>query len=385
MLNDKYGLWVVNDVKFDNKYEALLYATKIKSKVNFWYHDELYNNVDKSLLGKISINQLYKHRAQQLRDKYDYLILYYSGGSDSHNILMTFINNNIKLDEICVRWPKALVDGKFYTPNTDDESSKNLWSEWDFSIKPTLNWVHQNHPNIKIVIKDFTPDESLIDKIFEDQKFLGFRAGTIRENSFSDSELEWLNNGKTVGNIYGVNKPLLGVWNNNLYTYFLDKCLLPGNAGKDNPTGAEFFYWTPDMPILLREQAYQLFLYYNINKDQRKFLFTENESDNGGLPSSVRAFHQAEIAKKVLYSDTWNFRFQAGKKEEMFGKNMYFWMLLPELNRAKEKILDNVIQRTKMIDETLLSYDGKIDEIKLYLPSFIRSTGHYVGSLDQLT
>ena len=381
MLNDKYGLWISNGIKFDNNYEALRHATSTNSDIKFWYHDEVFKNVSKSLLGKTPLNQLYKNRAEQLRDMYDYLILYYSGGMDSHNVLKTFIDNNIKLDEICVRWPKAMINKKFYNPNNIDQSSKNVWSEWDYCIIPILDWIKQYHPEIKISIKDYTPDSSQIDNLFDNQKYLGFRLGTLKENTFSDSETEMIHKGKTVGNIFGIDKPLLGVTDNKVYTYFLDQVLLTGSASAINPTGAEFFYWSHSMPMLLLEQAYQLFLYYKINKNSRPFLYTHDQTHNG-VPVYIRSINQKEIAKKVLYT-TWDNRFQAGKKDDQFGVNMYFWMLHSELSYSKEKLLDNVVSRLNTINKSLLILDGTINGKNLYLPKLIKSCSHYIGSFDE--
>lgn len=47
-----------------------------------------------------SMKTLCKQRAQQLRDSYDYLILYNSGGSDSTTVLNAFLDNNIFVDEV---------------------------------------------------------------------------------------------------------------------------------------------------------------------------------------------------------------------------------------------------------------------------------------------
>jgi hypothetical protein len=157
-MTKQYGYWKSDGLDFSNKIDALVYATKNDTKVTFAYHDEIWKKFNKNLLGKIPLNQLYKEQAQRLRDKYQYLILYYSGGADSHNILMTYINNNIKLDEIIVRWPKPLTEGKLYTPNNVDNTTRNIWSEWDYAVKPTLDWLKQNHPEIKITIKDYIED-----------------------------------------------------------------------------------------------------------------------------------------------------------------------------------------------------------------------------------
>ena len=86
----KNAFWKVNEKKFNNKFDALLEATRLKANVTFHYYDNIFESVNKSLLGKQDLNNLYRLRAQQLRDEYDYLILYFSGGSDSYNILKTF-------------------------------------------------------------------------------------------------------------------------------------------------------------------------------------------------------------------------------------------------------------------------------------------------------
>jgi hypothetical protein len=58
---------------------------------------------------------LKKHRALQLRDMYDHIILYHSGGSDSTTVLNSFLNNNIQIDEVVTTYfnvDAACLDGK---------------------------------------------------------------------------------------------------------------------------------------------------------------------------------------------------------------------------------------------------------------------------------
>jgi hypothetical protein len=56
--------------------------------------------IERYLEPKETLEELYKQRAQQLRDTYDYIALMFSGGNDSNNILNVFRENNIFLDEI---------------------------------------------------------------------------------------------------------------------------------------------------------------------------------------------------------------------------------------------------------------------------------------------
>jgi len=383
-MNEKYGCWISNNIRFHNKYEALLYATQHHQEVKFWYHDEVFQCVDKTQLNKISLNTLYKERAQQLRDSYDYLILYYSGGSDSHNILRTFIDNNIKLDEICVKWPKQLIDGKFYKINSTDTSSDNLWSEWNYCVVPTLDWIRQYHPEIKITIKDYVQhtNESTINQLFETQHNHGFRAGAIKDTLTSDSEEELINKGKTVGNIYGVDKPYLLLNQQKIYMFFSDIALVTASRSIINPNGAECFYWSPDMPLLPYAQAYQLFLYYKINVESQKFLFQSAADSINGLPRVERNFGQQKIAKQIIYS-TWDNRFQADKKRDAIGTDLYNWLFSSmELSTQKEILMDNITQRMKLINNDFLNHGGIVNQISINIPKTMIGAFHYIGNLD---
>ena len=70
------GFWQVGATKFKNKFQALVFATETNQEVSYIYFDQIWNNFDRSLLGKVSLKKLYQQRAQQIRDSYDYLILY---------------------------------------------------------------------------------------------------------------------------------------------------------------------------------------------------------------------------------------------------------------------------------------------------------------------
>ena len=117
-MNAVNGYYTVNDQRYDNKITALIRASELKTDVKWHYFDDIFINAHKNnVLSDTNLEDLYKIRAQQLRDSYDYLILNYSGGSDSHNILHTFLKNNIKLDCIYVQWPERLMDKGLFTVN----------------------------------------------------------------------------------------------------------------------------------------------------------------------------------------------------------------------------------------------------------------------------
>jgi hypothetical protein len=190
------GHYLVKDKKFQNKIEALRYASQFPelkdSDIKYLWNHDVWNNFDKSLLGKISLKELYRERAQQIKDQYDYLILYYSGGSDSHNILRTFLDNKIKLDEVVVKWPKKVVGTDLYTPNTIDRTARNFVSEWDFVIEKELNNLKLNHPDIKITVLDFMEDATpdyYTDDIFLNMNHMHSAINLLRMPCYTEMEM----------------------------------------------------------------------------------------------------------------------------------------------------------------------------------------------------
>jgi len=95
--NGDFGIWDVNGVPFYDKREALIYASqKGCPPISYKYYDNVFDSFDRKLLGTKNLDQLYRERALMLREEYDYLILCFSGGIDSYNILQVFLENNIK-------------------------------------------------------------------------------------------------------------------------------------------------------------------------------------------------------------------------------------------------------------------------------------------------
>ena len=62
---------------------------------------------------------------------------------------------------------------------------------------------------------------------------------------------------------------------------------------------------------------------------------------------------------------------------------MYFWLLdIPELKIQKEKLIDNIIRRTNLINSQLLRAGGTINSTELMVPITLSTPGYYVGDFD---
>jgi hypothetical protein len=110
-----------------------------------YYYDDLFSKVDWSVEPLENLHDLYKVRAQEIRDSYDYVILCYSGGHDSTNVLETFYYNNIHIDEI------VLVGA--FSKDSYAGSDENHNAEIHLNCFPTLK--NMNLPHTKITVADY--------------------------------------------------------------------------------------------------------------------------------------------------------------------------------------------------------------------------------------
>ena len=83
--NSKLGAYYVGTFArpIHNKLQALELAQKTGAKVRWEFNDLAYSQINWQHEPEVNIDMLYLMRARQLRDKYDHLVLNFSGGSDS--------------------------------------------------------------------------------------------------------------------------------------------------------------------------------------------------------------------------------------------------------------------------------------------------------------
>ena len=264
---DKKGYYLVGWKKFYNKTEAVTYATKNSFEVRWVFNDTIYSKIDWSIPIEVSLKQLYRIRAQQLRDKYDYVILHYSGGQDSNNVLHSFIDNNIKVDHIVIQVPEP--QRKHSVSNNTDWS--NYWAEIDYQALPYLRNLGSKLDGIKITIQDMssTPIELLSNDNWTEKLLpsASFNLGVIARAMGQYKTKEILNvseQGKTSCQVLGIDKPLIYFDGMDYYSFFVDQ-----NAYHMQPLDStmndlfhysvtEFFYWTPDLPEIVVKQAQEI-------------------------------------------------------------------------------------------------------------------------------
>ena len=243
-----------------------LAACKKDQEVKWHFHDEVYSQLDWTKRPQHTLKDLYKQRAQQLRDQYDYLVLHFSGGGDSWNILNTFLTNGIRLDEIYTRWAKA--ERKFVNPNPNNKEEWNIGSEFEYAVLPILEKIRISHPQINIFIDDYSEKYT---KKFQEDQFLESdqfqMMGTFfRYNRRSEQEILAEKKNKRIGIIMGYDKINCTVENGDFYAYFEDGL---GGTNTEFKRTIELFYWSPNFPSLPVLQAHYIKEYienYGLNK-----------------------------------------------------------------------------------------------------------------------
>lgn len=290
------GIYTCNGRHFHNKIDAIFEANVSGRHVEWDYHHSTFGQHQWHIDPPVELEELYKQRALQLRQAYDHLVLFYSGGVDSWYILKMFIKYNIKLDEIYMYGPFK-AEEKMYDQLGLDRSPGYYTREIRQSL-PLLKKLVADH-KIKINVFDWT--EHII-KAADDRDWF-YTAGVrfdptcmVRSKFhkiFRDHS-EMRHKGKKVGFVYGIDKPRLLRDDHSIYFAFLDVIMTTGTLPTNDIMGEywendEYFYWTPNMPELSIKMSH----------DVVKYLTTSNQINLIKHVKNIAAFHDESYYRQV--------------------------------------------------------------------------------------
>lgn len=318
LINDKnyYPFYKVDNFQTHSKFEALKHATqKNITDVRFYFHDEVFSCYDWTKEPTESLETLYKQRAEQLRNQYDYLILGFSGGSDSTAVLDAFIDNNIPLDEIVVYHTlKAEGDkNSFYNFETFNVAIPYLESKVD-KTKTKITLIDQSDATIKYW--------SMVNKF----DFVHYNSHCFSPNNLArhyvritNAELQQsFDKSMSVGYITGIDKPCVVYDEGKAYFHFTD-CIDTTvsyflHDKKKIKHIDEFFFWTPNFPKIVCKQAHTIKRFYNLLDEQSISDAVQKNLLHKGVPDPLinamkiqgKYFHpNAKLLAKLVYPK-WN-------------------------------------------------------------------------------
>lgn len=260
---------------FYSKIEAILASEKCNKPVEYYLNDRSYSMVNWTVEPEVSLEELYRRRAQELRDHYDYLILHFSGGYDSANILEICMKYNIVIDELYLHAPMATA-----VKDINVKTAHNMAAEIYFTTIPLAEYA-KNHffPNIKITLHDTT--SHIIDfwsgakGWHEDLKISDFSPMNGIKQAWDDihTDLKKIaDRGLKIGHIFGVDKPDIYYSNDQYYIRFLDQMIgaqtpLRSVGNKNQlPQFHEPFYWGSSCAELIIKQGHTVKNYIKNNR-----------------------------------------------------------------------------------------------------------------------
>jgi hypothetical protein len=335
------GFWQTENRCFFNKTECLRYASKLKTdKVSFHFYDEVYGSYDWKKEPTESLEELYKERAIQLREKYKHLVLMISGGADSTTMLQSFLKNNIKVDELVCVFPLAAIEKKKHEFDPTDRSAKNYMFEYTHAAYPILKSVSKSHPEIKITVLDYINDS--IDMVGNNDFYKLSQSGSLMAVHLAyqytaQKYVMSLNKDSTL--VYAIDKPRIKYHRETkkFVSTFPDFSTVYGHFDYEVFGGSqpkiEYFYYTPDLAKIVIKQSIMIKNYLesisiidNIDSPLYQGLVTRRK---GNILYDINVHH--DLIKKTIYKD-WNTEiFQAKKSTSIFHTEMQTWFFDQDL------------------------------------------------------
>jgi hypothetical protein len=245
-------------IEQDNKsYKSRKEISKIIKETNldFKIHNN-FDDLDWSKEPSEHLDWLFRERAKQIRETHDYLILYFSGGSDSITVLNAFINNNIPLDEVVINCYSEIeadvVNCDYAKKYLKTKSFRGKITVVDINLK-MLNDINKNY-----MWEEYENFTGLL------HNYLRFDIDFFEKNDLVDH----IHRKGTVAHIFGSDYPIVVKEDENFYCILSSSDLsLPPHSHK-----SVSFFTTQDMPELHLKQCHVLAKYMKKNE-----LYAEEE------------------------------------------------------------------------------------------------------------
>ena len=295
---DKFGYYTVGDLKTYSKVEAIEWQNRYRHFPEWNFNKEIFDSVNWRTEPEIELWDLYKARAKQIRDTYDYCVLFYSGGSDSDNLLRAWIDADCKIDEIASFWN--------YEATKDLESF--MCQEISRVVLPRIDQLKKQHDFVFNIIDV----ADLTIKFLQRHKFdytyftnHSHSPNNIVKSLFREEIKHWqdiINSGKKLCFVWGSEKPQINFDQNGHYIQFvdiMDNCVGPySQLNYSKGWYDELFYWTPDLPELLVKQAHVV----------KRFVdtcdipdFYTNKKTSYGYNNRLKKYLSELAIKRVIY------------------------------------------------------------------------------------
>ena len=350
---DKFGFYQVGDFRTYSKFEAIEQHVKTNKKIQWNFNEVVYESYNWDQEPEESLSELYRQRAQQIREQYDYLVLWFSGGADSTNILNSFTNNNIKLDEVASYVNYEATGDRFNHLNAEIYHVAAPVVE---SAKEKQPWLQHTVIDLAQLTIDYFSDKSAkFDWIYHVNTHINPNACARRDIKLKiPSWNKMFDDGKKVGFIYGIDKPRVNGVDGKYYFGFIDmldnavnaECQMSNQSWEFN----ELFYWTTDLPKITIKQGHVIKNYLKSTPDISAFCngyqAPVREQING-----KRKYLSFSALHTLIYPNWKPVLYQAKPNNLLLTPRDTWFFNLPESDPAKYAWQAGLKHRAKFTDD----------------------------------
>lgn len=332
MINKKLGYYTVGNLEFDSKIQACIHAQIENKEVEWHFNNKPFESYPWHIEPAESLDALYDRRTRELRDSYDYIMISYSGGADSQNIVESFLRQGIHIDEIIVNtMEKANLKYTIIDPNNKDP--RYAAAEHYLQTLPRLKEIEKRAPKTKITILDMS------DYLFESWLAAGDASWIMDKREglnplnvtrfnyihFNDVRKQFDKN-KKLALILGVEKPRTFIHTNGyFYIRFNDRStniITVENHIRDYDNAVvEYFYWAPESVDILCKQAYIIKRWLELTPEKQPYWYGKNQTAN-----LFRIVHERDL-RSILYSTWDNAWFQSDKATSDWYSEFDAWFI----------------------------------------------------------
>jgi hypothetical protein len=347
---DKFGFYKVGERSTYSKFEAIEWSKQSNINTEWDFNRSVFDFIDWKTEPEIDLWTLYKLRAKQIRDSYDYVVLWYSGGSDSHNILHAWLDAGLKIDEIATTWNYEATGDYFNHYNAEISNV----------VLPDIKLLQQKY-ELKFRLVDIS--QYCVD-LFQSwgnefEYHINFHPSVNNpaKHLFRDKITDYkdmIEAGKKVCFVWGKEKPFLRLENGKHYFQFsdnIDNCVGP-YVQRNYYKGwyDELFYWTPDLPLIPVKQAHVI---KNFLDNTTNTSFFENVRENryqtNGISKQLNMHLRDDVIKTLIYPKWSNTIFCNGKAPSFAYSLRDSWFLESNINEATRyyEMIDSYYKKTE--------------------------------------
>lgn len=244
--------YIVDGKKVYNKFRAIELAGGDLSKIHFYWMDDTWNQANWTSEPNESWLDLLRIRCEQIRNKYQYVSLWYSSGYDSHTILRSFVDNNILLDEVLITDRRQFFDDP----------------EVEIAINHAKYIKETYYPDLYINVVKVTPETHRNFYLTYRDKWIYHPGQTTKfsktnryfSKNLSNDYLQTMKKSEKYhrGDVIGLDKARVLLRDGKWYAFLPDGMIFDSMIGNN----AENFYYHPDLPAMHIKQCWMVIKWF---------------------------------------------------------------------------------------------------------------------------